>query len=187
MSESYGRRTWDREEYAELAKQGERSYQDSLRSSLTDDQLRLLKAKYTDHRSLMENAMKGLNKKVLATGISSFKKGRQFGFYCELCNLTFKDNLQFIDHLNHKAHQMKFEAIFDEPLINDARDNDDINVEEFDSEYSSLVKQFVRQNQVKEVKKSRPPKKRTQERLDQPVPSLMAQTMGFASFGSAKK
>lgn len=187
MNESYGRRTWDREEYAKLAKEGQKSYQESLKSSLTDDELRILKAKYTDHRSLLESSLKGLNQKVLATGVSSYKKGRQFGFYCELCNLTFKDNLQYIDHLNHKTHQIRFEAIFDEPIVLDVRDNDDVSAQELEEEYRASVKQFVKENRSREVKESRPRKKRIQQKPQQPPPSLIARTMGFASFGSVKK
>ncbi len=32
------------------------------------------------------------------------KRGRGAGFYCEECDLTFKDNLQFVDHLNSRQH-----------------------------------------------------------------------------------
>jgi len=32
------------------------------------------------------------------------KRGKGAGFYCEDCDLTFKDNLQWVDHLNSKQH-----------------------------------------------------------------------------------
>ncbi len=32
------------------------------------------------------------------------KKGRSAGFYCQECDLTFKDNLQFVEHLNSRQH-----------------------------------------------------------------------------------
>jgi len=32
------------------------------------------------------------------------KRGRGAGFYCEACDLTFKDNVQFVDHLNSRQH-----------------------------------------------------------------------------------
>lgn len=187
MGSDFGRRTWDREEHAELAKQGQKPYEESLRSSLTDDQLQLLKTQYTDHRALMESSLKGLNRKVLATGVSSFKKGKQFGFYCELCNLTFKDNLQYIDHLNHKSHQIRFEAIFDEPLVIDSRDNDYITAQELQEEYDTLVKQFVRQHKTKVENTGRPKKKQAPKTSSQSRSSEVAKAMGFASFGGSKK
>jgi U4/U6.U5 tri-snRNP component SNU23 len=32
------------------------------------------------------------------------KRGRGAGFYCEACDLTYKDNVQYIEHLNSKQH-----------------------------------------------------------------------------------
>lgn len=32
------------------------------------------------------------------------KRGRGAGFYCEDCDLTFKDNVQWVDHLNSRQH-----------------------------------------------------------------------------------
>lgn len=32
------------------------------------------------------------------------KRGRGAGFYCEDCDLTYKDNVQYIEHLNSKQH-----------------------------------------------------------------------------------
>ena len=34
------------------------------------------------------------------------KRGRSAGFYCEACDLTFKDNLQFVEHENSRQHQV---------------------------------------------------------------------------------
>lgn len=183
---SFGRRTWDRSEYAELAKQGQQTYEQSLKSTLTDSQLEQLKIKYTDHYALIQSSLSDLNKRTLATGISSQKKGKQFGFYCELCNLTFKDNLQYIDHLNHKTHQLKFEAIFDESLICDTRDNDELRPEDFELCYRQVVDDFVKDHQrkVKKVNKS------TRIRPEHPSPqdiSEISKTMGFASFGGTKR
>lgn len=183
---SFGRRTWDRKEYAELAKQGQQTYEQSLRSSLTDVQLQQLKDKYTDHHALMQGTMSGLNQNTLVTGVSSYKKGKQFGFYCELCNMTFKDNLQYIDHLNHKTHEVKFEAVFDEPLVNDTRDNDDLRTEEFESFYIETVKHFVNDHQPKEKRVHKPRGKRPKTTPSQDS-SDISKMMGFGSFGGVKR
>ncbi|CAI4214910.1 unnamed protein product [Parascedosporium putredinis] len=41
---------------------------------------------------------------LVPAGSSTGKRGRGAGFYCEACDLTFKDNKQFIDHLNTMQH-----------------------------------------------------------------------------------
>lgn len=187
---NYGRRTWDREEYAEIAKEDRLSHDQALKSSITDEQLRQLKAKYTDHHGLMKSSMRNVNEKVLATGLSSYKKGKQFGFYCELCNLTFKDTLQYSDHLNHKTHQIKFEAVFDEPLILDQRDNDDVNSDEFTQAYTDLIRQFVKEHNVTKKKeniaKANQRKNKRVKQVNQ-APSEIAKVIGFESFGSSKR
>lgn len=187
---NYGRRTWDREEYAELAKEDRLSHDQALKSSFTDEQLRQLKFKYTDHHGLMKSSMKNVNKKVLATGLSSYKKGKQFGFYCELCDLTFKDTLQYSDHLNHKIHQIKFEAVFDEPLILDQRDNDDVGLDEFSQAYTDLIRQFVKDHNLTSRKenlaKRNQRKNKKVSQVDQ-TPSEIAKVIGFQSFGTSKR
>lgn len=187
---NYGRRTWDREEYAQLAQEKTLSHEDVLRSSLSDAKLQQLKDKYTDHNSLIRRSMENLNKKVLATGISSYKRGKQFGFYCELCDLTYKDSAQYIDHLNHKTHQLRFESIFGEDLIADRRDNDDISSEEFSKEYKTLVSRFVKEHGFKQTRYSpsiRNTKSSNTDAFKKPSPSTMQHSMGFSSFGSTKR
>ncbi|PRT57008.1 U4/U6.U5 small nuclear ribonucleoprotein component snu23 [Wickerhamiella sorbophila] len=47
----------------------------------------------------------GVNKVTLVpAGAGVGKKGKGAGFYCESCNLTFKDSIQYMDHLNSKQH-----------------------------------------------------------------------------------
>ena len=40
----------------------------------------------------------------MPAGAGVGKRGRGAGFYCEACDLTFKDSLQWVDHLNSKQH-----------------------------------------------------------------------------------
>lgn len=184
---NYGRRTWDREEYALLAEEDPIKHEELLKNTLSSTQLQQLKAKYTDHHRLIEESMDSLNKKVLATGINSYKKGKQFGFYCEICDLTFKDTAQYIDHLNHKTHQIRFESIFGEKLISDSRDNDEIPLEEFKREYKTLVNQFLRQHAPSGTRIASKSTIKTPKRVEEPKESSTLQkTMGFGSFGSTK-
>jgi len=51
------------------------------------------------------NFEENLNKIQLVPGGAAVgKKGRSAGFYCEVCDLTYKDSLQWVDHLNSKQH-----------------------------------------------------------------------------------
>lgn len=40
----------------------------------------------------------------MPAGAATGKRGRGAGFYCGDCDLTFKDNLQFVEHLNSRQH-----------------------------------------------------------------------------------
>lgn len=186
---NFGRRTWDREEYAQLAQEEPLSHEEALRSSLSDAKLQQLKDKYTDHNGLIRQSLQNLNKKVLATGVSSYKRGKQFGFYCELCDLTYKDTAQYIDHLNHKTHQLKFESIFGEDLVVDKRDNDDLSLDEFSKEYKTLVSRFVKQHASTPRANNNGNRTRKSENANtrNNLPSSMEQHMGFSSFGSTKR
>ncbi|CAG62063.1 uncharacterized protein GVI51_L07139 [Nakaseomyces glabratus] len=184
---NFGRRTWDRDEYDTVP---ELSHLQSLKDTLSDVQLEQLKKKYTNYDMLLKRSMSGLNKRVLATNVSSFKKGQQYGFYCELCNITLKDSLQYVDHLNHKSHELKFEALFEEPLITETRDNDDIPIEEFNLLYKEKIRSFVKANRVvaipNEDDTSRRKKKRNNKtnisNNDNNDDDTIKKVMGFSNF-----
>lgn len=47
----------------------------------------------------------GVNKVTLVpAGAGVGKRGKGAGFYCKDCNLTFKDSIQYMDHLNSRQH-----------------------------------------------------------------------------------
>lgn len=181
---SFGRRTWNREDYI-----GTSSTDSS--PSFTDDELTLLKKKYTNYHALMQTAStSGMNHRTLvsAASVSAHKRGKQFGFYCELCDLTFKDTLQYIDHLNHMSHVARFEKVFGETLVLDTRDNDDIPIDEFRESYLAATQQFVKEHggtpKSKHTKKTSKVEKSTTAMEES---SDMAKIMGFGSFGTSKK
>ncbi|WWD09171.1 hypothetical protein V865_007293 [Kwoniella europaea PYCC6329] len=47
---------------------------------------------------------KNLNKTMLVQTTASGKGPRGAGFYCEMCNRTFKDTLSYLDHVNGRGH-----------------------------------------------------------------------------------
>ncbi|CCH59761.1 hypothetical protein TBLA_0B09440 [Henningerozyma blattae CBS 6284] len=179
---NFGRRTWNRDEYLIVTDQNSQHHQ-----NLNDSDLLNLKKNNTNYDNLLKNTLLGLNKKILTENVTSSKRGKQFGFHCELCNLTFKDNLQFIDHLNHKTHAIVFENLFDEPLVLDKRDNDDVPLQEIKDQWISLMDQFVNSNLDKSlIKKKRSKKIRKISTVEEPK-SEVESMMGFSSFGSTKK
>lgn len=59
----------------------------------------------TEARRERLNLEENLNKTTLVpAGAGVGKRGKGAGFYCEHCDLTFKDSLQWVDHLNSKQH-----------------------------------------------------------------------------------
>lgn len=186
---NFGRRTWDRDEYAQL----EREPKDQARKlvdTLTPEQLARLKEKYSNHDALVKDATKGNHERVLASGLSSYKKGKQFGFYCDLCDLTFKDTLQFVDHLNHKIHEIRFERIFEEPLIQDLRDNDIVPFNEYEENYSKTIGEFVKQQvpKPKKIKNNTKNNVKKEKANDAEAnPSDISALLGFGTFASTKR
>ena len=113
-SDTSFRRTWDREEYAEKAAQrdqktreeGKARYEAALagkkyhrRASTPED------ARDTEARKARLNVADQVGKtQLVPAGAGQGKRGKGAGFYCDACDLTFKDNLQFVEHLNSKQH-----------------------------------------------------------------------------------
>ncbi|KAK7541748.1 hypothetical protein IWX49DRAFT_173259 [Phyllosticta citricarpa] len=113
-SDTSFRKTWDRSEYAQRAaehdakikEEGKARYEAALagrkyvrRASTPPD------AKETEARKSRLDVGSMVGKTMLVpAGSAVGKRGRGAGFYCEACDLTFKDNLQFVEHLNSKQH-----------------------------------------------------------------------------------
>ena len=113
-SDTSFRKTWDRAEYAAKAdareakvkEEGKARYEAKLegkkyipRASTPPD------AKEAESRTSRLDVASNVGKTSLVpAGASTGKRGKGAGFYCADCDLTFKDNLQFVDHLNSRQH-----------------------------------------------------------------------------------
>ncbi|KAI4200344.1 MAG: hypothetical protein LQ350_003992 [Teloschistes chrysophthalmus] len=114
-SDTSFRKTWDKAEYAQKAADREARIKEEgkaraeakaagkkyhpPRASTPPD------AKETVSRAARLDVSANVGKTTLVpAGASTGKRGRSAGFYCPDCDLTFKDNLQFVDHLNSKQH-----------------------------------------------------------------------------------
>lgn len=108
------RKTWDREEMAKKAKEREAKEREEAkeryeakaagktyrRRASTPEDLR-----QTEARSERIDWSKMVGKQTLTSAAAAVgKRGRGAGAYCQACDLTFKDNIQYIEHLNSKQH-----------------------------------------------------------------------------------
>lgn len=106
------RKKYDRAEYAAKAhereaaekEEGKLRYEAKLagrkyHAPLTGDE------KLTEARQQRLDVARNVGKIMLVpAGAAMGKRGRGAGFYCEACDLTFKDNLQWVEHENSMQH-----------------------------------------------------------------------------------
>ncbi|MCJ1310654.1 hypothetical protein MMC25_004320 [Agyrium rufum] len=113
-SDTSFRRTWNKEEYAakgaerdaKTREDGKAQYEAKLagkkyirRASTPPD------AKFAEARTKRLDVASRVGQTTLVpAGAGTGKRGKSAGFYCEACDLTFKDNLQFLDHENSQQH-----------------------------------------------------------------------------------
>jgi U4/U6.U5 tri-snRNP component SNU23 len=108
------RRTWDRADYADRATKREAKQKEESKARY---EAKLAGKRYvrrastppdvrdTQARSTRLNVGDMVGKTMLVpAGAAVGKRGRGAGFYCEACDLTFKDNLQLVEHYNSKQH-----------------------------------------------------------------------------------
>jgi U4/U6.U5 tri-snRNP component SNU23 len=106
------RKKYDRDEYAQKAKEREAKEKEEGRlryeaklagkkyyAPLTGDET--LTAARTSRLDVSANVGKIM---LMPAGAATGKRGRGAGFYCEACDLTFKDNLQWVEHENSMQH-----------------------------------------------------------------------------------
>ena len=113
-SDTAFRKTWDRDEYAAKAVSRDQQIKDEgkarheaaaagkkyiRRASTPPD------SRETEARANRLNVADRVGKtSIVPAGAGQGKRGKGAGFYCDACDLTYKDNLQFVEHLNSKQH-----------------------------------------------------------------------------------
>lgn len=108
------RKTWNKDEYA--AKAAERELKEKKESKERyEKKMGILKYEPTPDGKMIEarreklNFEENLNKPMMVPSGASLPsksgtKGKSAGFYCDICDVTYPDNLSFVDHLNSKQH-----------------------------------------------------------------------------------
>ncbi|ODQ64579.1 hypothetical protein NADFUDRAFT_42889 [Nadsonia fulvescens var. elongata DSM 6958] len=168
-------------------------------------------AKKVTARTSRQNFEEGLNKVMLvAQGTSIGKRGRGIGFYCEVCDLTFKDNLQLIDHYNSKQHiytsgktlerrkkvtiedvRRRIEYLHKKSQIEEGNKQQQFDIKKRIEEFK---KEEEKRNLIKKQNKQKMDEKRRRKKMEEPKTTTdssqddpMRVMMGFAGFGSTKK
>ncbi|KAK5624859.1 hypothetical protein RRF57_000575 [Xylaria bambusicola] len=106
------RRTYDLDEYAEKAKARESHEREEAKARY---EAKLAGKKYykpmtgnethTRARRDVLDLEANVGKTMLVpAGAGQGKRGRGAGFYCSACDLTFKDNIQWVEHINSMQH-----------------------------------------------------------------------------------
>ncbi|KAI1421958.1 hypothetical protein F5Y12DRAFT_765002 [Xylaria sp. FL1777] len=106
------RRTYDLDEYAEKARVRESSEREEAKARY---EAKLAGKKYykpmtgdethTRARRDVLDLEANVGKTMLVpAGAGQGKRGRGAGFYCAACDLTFKDNIQWVEHINSMQH-----------------------------------------------------------------------------------
>ncbi|KAK2739669.1 hypothetical protein FQN57_006503 [Myotisia sp. PD_48] len=107
------RRTWDREEYAKKAADAETKsraeakarYEAKLQGKKYLPPVDFDSLEATTSRANRLDVASFVGKTSLVPANAAVgKRGRGAGFYCQDCDLTFKDNIQWVEHLNSKQH-----------------------------------------------------------------------------------
>lgn len=189
---SFGRRTWDKEEYAKQAKQ---RYEQQQNKSIEVVE---------GHKPVSRDTLNfntDLNKRqVIASNIVS-TRGKSFGFYCEVCDLTFKDNLKYVDHLNSKPHLIRSGEVNKEKTVtlNEVKERYELLVKKLDERLNESEKYDIKKRIAKrlafeeELKQRKLAKKRAKRSKSDHVIQTndgddeMAKLMGFGGFGSTKR
>ncbi|KAK3318762.1 hypothetical protein B0H66DRAFT_558154 [Apodospora peruviana] len=106
------RKKYDLDEYAAKAKDREAAEKEERKARW---EAKMAGKKYykpmdgSETLTTARNATQDFRKLVGTTtlvpaGAGVGKRGRSAGFYCEACDLTFKDNLQYLEHTNSMQH-----------------------------------------------------------------------------------
>ncbi|KAI9812269.1 MAG: hypothetical protein M1832_000459 [Thelocarpon impressellum] len=110
------RKTWDRAEYAAKASAREASERSEGKArheaklagkTYHAPPAASLETSAAEARRARLDVASSVGKVQMLTGAMAGvtgKRGRGAGFWCESCDLTFKDNLQWVEHLNSRQH-----------------------------------------------------------------------------------
>ena len=107
------RRKWDKSEYqakaavqeAQRKEEGRQRYEAKLEGKKWHKSVDTSLLDATSARAHRIDAASMVGKSTLVpAGSSVGRRGKSAGFYCEACDETYRDNVQYVEHLNSKKH-----------------------------------------------------------------------------------
>ncbi|KAJ1668036.1 U4/U6.U5 snRNP associated protein [Coemansia sp. RSA 25] len=210
------RRTWDNDAYAKKARDREQQSRladedEERRRKGLRPKHRTLDARPAEARELLQSRkqavdLEGMVGKVQIVQASTAASG-QPGFYCKVCDVTVKDSLSYLDHINGKNHQrmlnrsMKVASETVSDVLAKLQSLRELKRRQQTKEEYNFQEQVSRQQQAEQLKRDKRREARKRQRRAKkgtgPDPSQdvdndddddeMGLAMGFASFGSTKK
>ncbi|CDK28208.1 unnamed protein product [Kuraishia capsulata CBS 1993] len=121
---SFGRRTWDKEEYARLARERVEEIRNKRNGKNTEP-------KKTKAHDFFKQRMEDLKKIDSMNKISLVADSVTGGWFaCEVCRRKYKDNLAYIEHLNSNEHLQNSGF--------DARDQQEVTLEQVKDRLETL-------------------------------------------------
>lgn len=214
-TDQYGRKTWDVEAYAEEARKGTRK-KDAPSNKAVASVKNLHSNNYLEHRAqLLDESVLAVNKHTLISSdtntTTTFGKNKRFGFFCPVCDLSFRDTLALVDHFNSPQHAKNARKVAQQLGASDL--GDDVgevkraSAEEVAKTIEVLVQQLLRAKasqsgadslqarilkrqefEAKKLASRRERRKRQKKKREGAVEenSEVAAMMGFHGFGSTK-
>ncbi|KAJ2452687.1 U4/U6.U5 snRNP associated protein [Coemansia sp. RSA 2336] len=199
------RKKWDIEAYAQKA----RDREEKLRADEQSEERRH-KGQKSQTLPMLENpellearkSVINLDKMVGKTQViqATSAAAGQPGFYCKECDITVKDSLSFLDHINGRKHQHAINRIMkvrSETLEDVVKKLEELRrikrrqqrIKEGNSDYSFYERVEMLRNAEQEKKRRQKEAKRKHRMAKQTADEEtdeMAAMMGFSSFGSKK-
>lgn len=127
-TDQYGRKKWNLEAYAGEAKSKKKQSgpEPNLTNQIQDDSSSLEHVK--QRNKLLDQLLNQVKEYNLITPQSSiitttFGRNKRFGFFCPICDISFRDNLLLVDHLNSPQHMNRLNQ------ANSSKDGSTLNEE----------------------------------------------------------
>ena len=199
--DQYGRKKWDIEAYAAESK---RRKKNNDKKEVAGPRIETDKSEsYLNHRQdVYLQLTRAVNKFTIVNPLANYGKQKKFGFLCPICDLSYRDNLGLINHLNSPQHlnkvkaETKFEGDEERPEIDGVKP---ATVEEVRATIEKLVQQQLaadepqqtledriekrRQFEEKQVKKRRDKRRERKRKKSVSEDDEILATMGFGKFG----
>uniref|UniRef100_A0A7S2Z105 U1-type domain-containing protein n=1 Tax=Chloropicon laureae TaxID=464258 RepID=A0A7S2Z105_9CHLO len=211
------RRKWDVDDFEEKAKQRAAQEEKEDGQELTARQKKyraldpLHQGKIKERSALKRDASAGprvnygaqLGKTQVVNLVGD--RGKQGGFYCEVCDVLLKDSLAFAAHLNGKMHQrllgmsMRTERVGVDSVkeklqaLKRQRDGGAVDPDKaYDAKMAKLMEEDEQRRKQRKLEKQERKKKEREEReraekeAEEGMDPDMMAMMGFGGFGGSK-